>query len=113
MDWTRSLIVLVIGAVILILAVRSLRAGRLKERYALLFIFIGLPFVAMAVWRDAMGTIAHWLGIDYRTLALLLLATFVVIVNLKLLSLLSVQEQKINELAQRLAMLSERKADGD
>ena len=113
MDLSRNLIVLAIGAAILILAVRSLRAGRLKERYALLYIFLGMPFLVLAVWREAMGWLAAWLDIDYRTLALMMVTTFVVIMNLKMLSLLSVQERKINELAQRLAAENERKGGDD
>lgn len=113
MELTRNLIVLLIAMVIFLLTVRSLRAGRLKERYALLFVFLGLPFVVLAVWRDAMGQLALWLNVDYRTLAILMVTTFVVIMNLKMLSLLSVQERKINELAQRLGVMTERKRDGD
>jgi len=113
MDLTRNLIVLLIAMVIFFLTVRSLRAGRLKERYALLFVFLGLPFLVLAVWRDAMGQLAAWLDVDYRTLAILMVTTFVVVMNLKMLSLLSVQERKINELAQRLAVMTERKRDGD
>lgn len=113
MELTRNFIVLLIAMVIFLLTVRSLRAGRLKERYALLFVFLGLPFLVLAVWRDAMGLFAQWLNVDYRTLAILMVTTFVVIMNLKMLSLLSVQERKINELAQRLGVMTERKRDGD
>ncbi len=113
MDLTRNLIVLVIGGLILTLTVRSLRAGRLKERYALLFMFLGLPFLVLAVWRDGMGILAQWLHVDYRTLTILMVTTFMVIMNLKMLSLLSVQEKKINELAQRLGVLSLRDTDGE
>lgn len=105
MDLTRNLFVLAIGGVILFLTVRSLRAGRLKERYALLYIFLSIPFLALAVWREAMGWAAEQLAIDYRTLSLMLVTTFVVVMNLKLLSMLSVQERKITELAQRVGMM--------
>lgn len=107
MDLSRNLIVLAIGALILFMAVRSLRAGRLKERYALLYVFLGMPFLLLAVWREGMALLAQWLDIDYRTLALMMVTTFVVVMNLKLLSMLSVQERKINELAQRLAIRAE------
>ena len=113
MDLSRNLIVLAIGGTILFMAIRSLRAGRLKERYALLYMFLGLPFLALAVWREALAYLGGLLDIDYRTLALMAVTTFVVIMNLKLLSIVSVQDRKINELAHRLGILSEQQTHDD
>lgn len=101
----RNLIVLVIGATILLMAVRSLRADRLKERYALIFILTGIPFLALALWRDGVGYIADKLDIDYRTLALLAVTTFFMLMIFKLLSIVSVQERRITSLAQHVSIL--------
>lgn len=104
----RNLIVLTIGATILFMAVRSLRADRLKERYALIFFLTGIPFLALALWRDAVGFIADKLDIDYRTLALIAVTTFFMLMIFKLLSIVSVQERKITSLAQHVGILLEK-----
>ncbi|MEE9211698.1 MAG: DUF2304 domain-containing protein [Phycisphaeraceae bacterium] len=103
---TLTLILLAIGAMLLVLAVRSLRAQRLKERYALLFFSLGLPFFALAAWPDAVGYIAQALGIHYPTVLLLSVTTFFLLMIFKLLSLVSVQERKIATLAQLIGTLT-------
>ena len=61
---TLTLILLAIGIMLLLMAVRSLRAQRLKERHALLFVAVGVPFLALAIWPDAIGWMAARLGIE-------------------------------------------------
>jgi hypothetical protein len=104
----RNLIVLALGATILLMAIRSLRAGRLKERYALIFVLTGLPFLVLALWRDGVGYIAQWLDIDYRTLALIGVTTFFMLMIFKLLSIVSVQERRITTLAQNMSILMQK-----
>src|SRR5215469_8857045 len=67
----QNLFLLMFGGLLLLLAVRRLRTYRLKERYALLFLLIGLPFVGLAFWPDGVGWMARQLGIQYNTLALI------------------------------------------
>jgi len=104
----RNLIVLILGATILLMAVRSLRAGRLKERYALIFVLTGLPFLVLALWRDGVGYLAGLLDIDYRTLALLGVTTFFMLMIFKLLSIVSVQERRITTLTQHVGILMDK-----
>ncbi len=109
----RNLIVLAIGATILLMAVRSLRAGRLKERYALVFILTGIPFLVLALWRDGVGFIADKLQIDYRTLALIAVTMFFMLMIFKLLSIVSVQERRITTLAQNVGLLMHKQGLAD
>lgn len=104
----RNLIVLALGASILFMAIRSLRAGRLKERYALIFVLTGLPFLLLALWRDGVGYLANLLDIDYRTLALIGVTTFFMLMIFKLLSIVSVQERRITTLAQNVSLLMQK-----
>ncbi len=94
---TLTLILLVIGATLLLMAIRSLRAQRLKERHALLFALLGVPFLALAAWPNAVGWVASRLGIEYHTVLLLAVTTFFLVMNFKLLSIVSVQERRICE----------------
>ncbi len=109
----RNLIVLVLGATILLMAIRSLRAGRLKERYALIFVITGLPFLVLALWRDGVGYIANLLDIDYRTLALIGVTAFFMLMIFKLLSIVSVQERRITTLAQHVGILLQKQGLDD
>lgn len=104
----RSIFLATFGGLLLLLAIRRLRTYRLKERYALLFLLIGLPFVALAFWPDGVGWIANHLSIQYNTLALICVSVFLFLVVFELLTIVSVQDQKITALAQLVAILMER-----
>ncbi len=105
---TLTLILLAIGAILLLMAIRSLRAQRLKERHALLLALVGVPFLALAAWPNAVGWVASLLGIEYQTVLVLAVTTFFLVMNFKLLSIVSVQERRIACMAQLLAILTQR-----
>jgi uncharacterized membrane protein len=108
MPHLKSLILLALGAGLLLLAVLRLRRYRLKERYALVFLLLGLPFFALAAWPSAVGRLADFLDVDYRTLTLLGVATVLALMVFELLTIVSVQDQKITALAQLVGILMEK-----
>jgi hypothetical protein len=105
---TLTLILLAIGNTLLLMAIRSLRVQRLKERHALLFVAVGVPFLALAVWPDAIGRLSGWLGIEYQTVLLLAVTTFFLVLNFNLLSIVSIQERRITSLAQMVAIMAQK-----
>ena len=105
---TLTLILLAIGNTLLLLAIRSLRVQRLKERHALLFAAVGVPFLALAVWPDAIGWLAGLLGIEYQTVLLLAVTTFFLVMNFNILSIVSIQERRITSLAQMVAIMAQK-----
>jgi len=108
MNWPMAVIMGGIGLTLVWLAIKRLRQMRLKDRYALLFTLAGLPFLLLAIWPGAIGTLARWMNIDYRTLQTIIVAVFLILVVLELLSIASVQDRKINTLAQELSILKEK-----
>ena len=104
----RSLFLVGFGGILLVLAVRRLRTYKLKERYALLGVLIGLPFVGLAFWQNGIGWIAQRLGIQYTTLALICVSVFLFLIVFELLTIVSVQDQKITALAQLVGILMEK-----
>jgi hypothetical protein len=108
MNIFRSVFLVTFGGSLLLLAVLRLRAYKLKERYALLFLLIGLPFMLLAFWPDVVGWIAHRLGIYYSTFALICVSVFLFLVVFELLSIVSVQDQKITSLAQMVGILMQK-----
>jgi len=104
----KSLILLILGGSLFTLAVRRLRQYKLKERYAIVFLLLGLPFALLAAWPNAVGQIAYLLDMDYRTVTLLCVAGFLTIMVFELLTIVSVQDQKITTLAQHVGILMEK-----
>jgi len=104
----RSLFLILFGGSILMLTIRRLSQYKLKERYALIFLFTGLPFLGLAMWPDAMGILASWVHIEYRTLSLMFVSVFLLLMVLELLSIVSQQDRKITTLAQMVGILMEK-----
>lgn len=104
----RSLFLVAVGGLLLVSAFRRLRTYRLRERYALLFGLLGLPFIGLAFWPDGVGWVAAKLNIQYNTLALLGVSVFLLLLVFELLSIVSVQDRKINALAQVVGILMEK-----
>jgi hypothetical protein len=104
----KSLILLLFGGGLLLLAVLRLRRYRLKERYTLIFLLLCLPFFALSVWPNAVGVVAHVLNMDYRTVTLLCVGSVLALMVFELLTIVSVQDQKITALAQLVGILMEK-----
>lgn len=101
----RTLLLLGIAALITGLALRSLRAGRLKERYVLLFVATGVPFLVFALWPDLIVWAETTFEIEKATLLILCVATYFILTTFALLSIVSVQDRKIANLGQIVAVM--------
>ena len=73
-----------------------------------MFLLLGLPFALLAAWPNAVGQIAYLLDMDYRTITLLCVAAFLTVMVFELLTIVSVQDQKITTLAQHVGILMEK-----
>ena len=103
----RTLILLAFGSTLLLLAVRRLRRFRLKERYALLFVLLGLPFLVLAVWPRGIELLSELTRIAQPTVMLLCVSVFLILSVFELLTIVSVQDRKITTLAQMVGILME------
>ena len=100
-----------VAAILLILVVLELvRGRRLKERYALLWLATGGVLLVLSLWRDALNTIAGWLGVTgYPPAVLFAVATlFILLVLLHYSTVISRLTDENVDLAQRIALLEER-----
>ena len=107
----RVSVVGVIASLLLLLVVLELvRGRRLKERYALLWLATGVVLLVLSAWRDALNTIAGWLGVTgYPPAVLFAVATlFILLVLLHYSTVISKLTDENVELAQRIALLEER-----
>jgi hypothetical protein len=106
--WIRSMFLILMGGSLLVLALRRLRQFKLRERYALLFMLIGLPFIGLAFWQDGVAWMAGYLNMQYNTLALICVSVFLFLAVFELLTIVSQQDRKITTLAQMVGILMER-----
>jgi hypothetical protein len=86
---------------------RRLRQFKLKERYTLLFLLLGLPFLFLAVWPRAVEYLTHATHIEQSTVMLLCVSVFLILTVFELLTIVSVQDRKITTLAQMVGILME------
>ncbi len=91
----------------MLLAVRRLRQFRLKERFTLLFLLLGMPFLVLAVWPRGVEHLSQLTRIEQPTVMLLCVSVFLILTVFELLTIVSVQDRKITTLAQMVGILME------
>jgi hypothetical protein len=103
-----------IASILLILIVLELiRSGRLRERYALLWLLTGVVMLVLAVWDGALVGLADAVGIAYPPSALFVLVSlFLLLVLLHYSTVISKLSDENRILAQRLALLENRVTEG-
>ncbi len=91
---------------LLVIVLELIRRRRLRERYALLWVFAGGVMLALSLWRSGVDTIAGLVGIHYAPSALFALASlFIVVLLLHFSTVISRLADENAILAQRLALL--------
>jgi hypothetical protein len=103
-------IVATLGAAALLLMVLELvRRRRLLERYALLWLAVGLVLVVLGAWRGLLTTISDAIGVAAPPNALFAVGLgFLVILVLNFSVVISRLSDQTKVLAQRLGLLEER-----
>ncbi len=104
----RPLVLAIFGGFLLWMSLRSLRSQRLQERYVLLFIATGLPFLVLAVWPDGIVWLSEKMNMEKPTLMVFCLGSFTIVLLLKLFSIISVQQRQIASLAQMVGILTQK-----
>jgi hypothetical protein len=87
--------------------VEAIRRGRLKERYALLWLAAAGVMLLLAAWRSLLDRIAVFLGVLYGPSLLFLVALlflFAIVLHFSLV--VSEHRDKTRRLTQRLALLA-------
>ena len=111
MDITRLVSLLLSGS-ILTLVIWLIRGGRLREKYALLWLFTCLIIIILAVSRRLLETTAIAVGIYYPPSLLFLLGLlFLLLVNIGYAVSLSRLSESNHKLAQEVALLKKELGD--
>lgn len=100
------MLAIVTSILIFLFIVELIRRGRLKERYALLWLFSSLLMLGLSLWRNALEGISRFAGIYYPPSLLFLLAfLFLLLINLHFSVALSELSEKNKRLTQEIALL--------
>jgi hypothetical protein len=105
----RLQIVAIVGAVgLLVLVLELVRRRALMERYALLWLLCSAVVLALAVWQDALTTLARQMGIVSAPNALFFVAVgFILLLLLHFSAAMSRLSDQTKVLAQRHAILEQ------
>ena len=80
----------ILGSVVfIVLIIMLIRNKRIKEEFAILWLFFGLVFLCLSVWRGSLEVIARILGIAYAPAAIFLILIVAIISILIHLSLIT------------------------
>lgn len=97
---------IIVSASVLIFVVELIRRGRLKEKYALLWLFAGGILLILSASRDLLEYLSRSVGIYYPPSLLFLLAfLFLLLITLHFSVVISGLSEKNKKLAQEIALL--------
>jgi hypothetical protein len=108
-----SLLAALAAFALILVILELIRRRRLQERYAFLWLATAVTMLVLALWRDALGELADFAGIAYPpSLLFVLAALFILAVLLHYSTVISRLSDQNKILAQRLALLESRLAEG-
>jgi hypothetical protein len=90
----------------LILVFELVRKKKIREEYSLLWIFFGLVFLGVSLWRHGLDLLSRLVGIYYAPMAfmlLLMMAVFLILIQFSVV--ISRLKDENKKLIQRLALL--------
>lgn len=97
----------ILGSVVFIgLILMLIRSKRIKEEFAILWLFFGIVFLFLSIWRGSLEIIARILGIAYAPAAIfliLIIAIISILIHLSLITSRLTDQAKI--ITQELGLL--------
>jgi hypothetical protein len=102
-----------IAASAVVVIVVLVRSGKLRERYALVWLMVAAGMVALVLARPLLDRISETLGIQSGTTTLFLLATLAILgLLLQLTISISSLEAKLRDVAEAVALSTVEEPDG-
>jgi hypothetical protein len=106
--------VIAVALLICVVIFELIRRKHLMERYAILWLALGLTLLLLAAWKGLLTTLSHAAGIYYPPAALFAVAfLFVIALLLHFSIVLSRLSSQNKILAQRVALLQQKLDDKD
>jgi hypothetical protein len=112
MSTAAQILTILIGVGAFVLVLLLVRKGYLKERFAAIWLFIGVGMILLALFRPILDKLSETLGIQSGTTTLFVIAILVILgVLLQLSIAVSRGEDKMRDLAEAIALLSASRSD--
>jgi hypothetical protein len=109
MSIAARILVLVVAAIILVFILRLVGQRRLRSKYALLWLLIGVLIVPIAAFPGISDQVADWLGVESTPALLLMMASAVLLlIAIQYSWELSRLEVRSRRLAEEVALLGTR-----
>ncbi len=109
MELRARVFAMILGFVVLLLVVNLVRTRKLKEEFALLWLFTGVILVAVPLLIDYLDMVAYALGVEYPPALIFVLAIISLLLILFQFSLrISRHSEHMKVLIQELALLRAR-----
>jgi len=104
---SRIQVLAIIGSILfLIFIIELIRKRKIKDAYGLLWIFIGVIFIVIAVWRQGLEVISRLMGIFYTPAAfLLILIMAILLILIQYSQVISRLSENCKTLNQQIAIL--------
>jgi hypothetical protein len=101
-----SLLSIICSIILLWFIIHCVKKDRIKEAYALIWIFMGIAFLVISIWPSLMGVIAGLFGIYYApALMIIILTVMIIFILIQFSIVISRQSERIKVLTQELALL--------
>ena len=95
------------GSIIFLIFIFILvRNKKIKEEYSILWLFFGIIFLLISLWRDVLIQLSNFLGIAYPPVAfilILILGIFLILIQYSIV--ISNLKEKNNDLVQRIGLM--------
>ena len=112
MVWRARLFFVLLGVTVLIVVINLVRTKKLKEEYALLWLFMAVTLVIAPLLIDLIDTISFAVGIDYPPALLIVIALICfVFIFFQISVTISRFSEQIKVLTQELALTRKRLQD--
>lgn len=107
LDINRIQYIAIIGAIIFLVFIFELiRSKKIKEAYSILWLFFGLIFLFLSVFRSSLNLLAFYCGIAYPPALLFLISICsLLLILIQFSVVISSQNDKIKEMCQEVALL--------
>jgi hypothetical protein len=92
--------------VFLLFVILLVRNKKIKEEYSVLWLFFGIVFLVISLWRDLLLLISSFIGIAYPPVAFILILIFsIFFILIQYSVIISNLKEKNKNLVQRLGLL--------
>lgn len=110
---TRRVVPLALALIVLLVTAEMIRRRQLREEYAMLWLGASVLMLVFAIFPSIVIWLSRELKVNYLTIVVLGLFLFLALIVMHFAMVISRQSEEIRQLAQRMAILSQKLQEQD